>query len=73
MKKPAAAAAPAKPSFKATAPVMKNLTKPEGETAVSASEEEKPLPHTFIPRKPIKAPEASVEVKSINIPDFLKR
>ncbi|MCJ7835958.1 cell division protein FtsZ [Cuneatibacter sp. NSJ-177] len=73
VKKPAAAAAPAKPSFKATAPVMKNLTKPEGETAVSASEEEKPLPHTFIPRKPIKAPEASVEVKSINIPDFLKR
>lgn len=73
VKKPAAAAAPAKPSFKATAPVMKNLTKPEGETAVSASEEVKPLPHTFIPRKPIKAPEASVEVKSINIPDFLKR
>lgn len=73
VKKPAAAAAPAKPSFKATAPVMKNLTKPEGETAVSASEEAKPLPHTFIPRKPIKAPEASVEVKSINIPDFLKR
>ena len=72
VKKPVAAA-PAKPSFKATAPVMKNLTKPEGETAVSASEEEKPLPHTFIPRKPIKAPEASVEVKSINIPDFLKR
>ena len=51
VKKPAAAAAPAKPSFKATAPVMKNLTKPEGETAVSASEEEKPLPHTFYSEK----------------------
>lgn len=60
-----------KPSFKATAPVMKNLTKPEGEAAVS--EEEKPLSHTFVPRKPVKAPEASIEVKSINIPDFLKR
>ncbi|WP_434309321.1 cell division protein FtsZ [Hominifimenecus sp. rT4P-3] len=60
-----------KPTFKATAPVMKSLTKPEGEAAVS--EEEKPIPHTFVPRKPVKAPEATIEVKSINIPDFLKR
>ena len=71
--KPEKAPAPAKPTFKATAPVTKPLTKPEGEAAASEPEETKQPAHTFIPRKPVKAPEASVEVKSINIPDFLKR
>ncbi len=67
------AKAPAKPTFKATAPVMKPLTKPEGEAAAAETEEEQPAARTFIPRKPVKKPEATVEVKSINIPDFLKR
>ncbi len=67
------AKAPAKPTFKATAPVMKPLTKPEGEAAAAETEEEQPVSLTFIPRKPVKKPEATVEVKSINIPDFLKR
>ncbi len=67
------AQAPAKPAFKATAPAAKPLTKPGGEAAASEPEETKQPAHTFIPRKPVKTPEASVEVKSINIPDFLKR
>ncbi len=65
--------APAKPSFKRTAPVIHPEEQPEGETAAAEAGEEKTEPFKFVPRRPVKAPEATVEVKSINIPDFLKR
>lgn len=64
---------PAQTAYKPSAvqPVKTTFAAEERETPV---ETVKPVtPSAFVPKQPVRTPESSVQEKSINIPDFLKR